>query len=198
MRFPGKRIGYVRTARWFKSIREQEKILVPFECWNTYIEENSGADVMLHLALMDCRAGDMMLLDLDAYFATPHRNRRQMFRRLIESGAGFQIVGTAIDSNGPQGEHVIAALLAGLEYQHREHSQIVKLGIERAKAAGVLVGRPSALDDTMRGRVQLLIDQGFSMRDAAVIMGVGRSTLYDAGLRTKRKGRPKKDRPKVA
>lgn len=80
-----------------------------------------------------------------------------------------------LDTASPVND-LLLAVFAWVARQERERiRERVRAGITRARAAGKKFGRPRAIVDA--GRVQQLLDQGFSLREVARKTGHSRATL---------------------
>jgi putative DNA-invertase from lambdoid prophage Rac len=81
-----------------------------------------------------------------------------------------------LDTRGPVRTLLIAILSWVAEEERRQIASRSKLGVERARRAGKVIGRPRVEVDLHRALE--LRAEGMSVKDVARAMGVPRSTLY--------------------
>jgi DNA invertase Pin-like site-specific DNA recombinase len=91
---------------------------------------------------------------------------------LTALGIGFVSLGEGIDTQTPAGRLQLQILGAIAEFERGRMTERVRLGLARAKAQGVRLGRPRR----RVARERLMAIQGMTVREAATVLGVSRST----------------------
>ena len=67
-----------------------------------------------------------------------------------------------------------------IKFQKMEHSNLIKVGQARAKAAGKKLGRPTHFNEAMGQSVRLLREQGMPIKQIAKNLEIGVGTVYKA------------------
>ena len=104
------------------------------------------------------------------------RNLRHLILLLDELqalGIGFVTLGEGIDTTSPTGRLVLHVLGAISEFERERIRERVMAGLQRARTQGKALGRPKAVVPLER----LAAVASLSLTDAAVTLGVSRSTL---------------------
>jgi putative DNA-invertase from lambdoid prophage Rac len=104
------------------------------------------------------------------------RNLRHLILLLDELqalGIGFVTLGEGIDTSTPAGKLQLHILSAIAEFERERIRERVVAGLRRAKAQGKKLGRPQATIPLDR----LATVSHLSLNDAAIALGVSRSTL---------------------
>lgn len=94
-------------------------------------------------------------------------------------GIEFVSVADAIDTSTPAGRFTFHVIAAVAELEREIIRERVRGGLHSAKRRGVRIGRPKAIVDVSRARV-LIHHDGFSVRKAAKVLGIGAATLTRA------------------
>lgn len=174
--------GYARVSTQDQHLDLQLDALRKAGCEQVFKDHGVGGvsrkRVELQAVLKKVRPGDMLIVwRLD-------RLARSMFelvnivKDLHERDVAFRSLCEYIDINSAFGELVLHILSA---IAHFERSLIVertRAGMQAARERGVKIGRPRALDDNELEEALSRIHNGRSVRDAAVELGIGTSTLY--------------------
>jgi putative DNA-invertase from lambdoid prophage Rac len=63
------------------------------------------------------------------------------------------------------------------EFERSMISERVKLGLNRAKNQGKILGRPRKLDDTEINKIREMIGYGYSIGEIATMFGVSKMTV---------------------
>ena len=92
---------------------------------------------------------------------------------LRERGIAFVTLGEGIDTSTPAGRLVAGVLASIAEFERARIQERIMAGLARARTQGRTLGRPK--QDAPTERLQAV--RGLSVRDAARILGVSRSTL---------------------
>lgn len=101
---------------------------------------------------------------------------------LRSRGVVFRSITEGLDTSTPFGRLGVTILAAVAEMERDVLLERIGAGIERSRAAG-RHGRPRTWDADQVRHARTLIDQGTSLRQAARLVGLPRSTLADALVR---------------
>lgn len=85
-----------------------------------------------------------------------------------------------LDSSTPSGRAMFGMLSVFSSFEREMISERVKSGLERAKANGKKLGRPSNMNDGLRSSIRLLRERGLGIKKIARELGVGVCTVYKA------------------
>src|SRR5207245_7757457 len=96
-------------------------------------------------------------------------------RELAALGVDLVVLDQQIDTTTPSGRLLFHVLAAIAEFERDLIRERAKAGLERAKAKGVRLGRPSAL--VPESRLQALQHQSLSVGEMARQLGVSRATV---------------------
>ncbi|MEL6688363.1 MAG: recombinase family protein [Pseudomonadota bacterium] len=107
------------------------------------------------------------MLDLVDTVTTLH-NRGISFRSLTEH----------IDLSNAVGEFILHILSAVAAFERALIIERTKAALNEAKARGVILGRPPVINGEMLREALTLLRLGMCVKDVAIQIGVGRSTLY--------------------
>ena len=116
------------------------------------------------------------------------RNLRHLILLLDDLHAlniGFVTLGEGIDTTSPTGRLVLHVLGAISEFERERIRERVMAGLQRTRSQGRRLGRPRL--EVASERLQAV--QGLTIRDAAKVLGVPRSTAQRWLTSTRRKGR---------
>jgi DNA invertase Pin-like site-specific DNA recombinase len=83
-----------------------------------------------------------------------------------------------MDTTTPSGRMIFSVFGAIGEFERNLIRDRIVAGQQRAKAAGVHIGRPSKMNDGMRSAIQLMHENGMSIRQIAKACQVGVGTVY--------------------
>lgn len=86
----------------------------------------------------------------------------------------------AIDTSTPMGKMMFSILGALGAYERELIRERVIAGLQTAKSRGVKLGRPSKMNDGMRGAIQLLRVNGMGIKQIAKELKIGIGTVYSA------------------
>lgn len=82
------------------------------------------------------------------------------------------------DLTSPAGKMTMAVISAVAEFERDLLVERTRAGLDRAKAQGKKLGRPSLLTDDQRQKVRLKRSEGLSLATLAQEFGVSRSAIY--------------------
>lgn len=83
-----------------------------------------------------------------------------------------------IDTSTPSGKMFLSMVGAFAEFERSILIERVTAGMQRAKARGKHVGRPSELTGDRRDLLLSMLDKGTTRKAMAEVLGVSRSTVY--------------------
>ena len=83
-----------------------------------------------------------------------------------------------LDSSTSSGRAMFGMLSVFSSFERELISERVKSGLERAKANGKKLGRPSNMNDGLRSSIRLLRERGLGIKKIARELGVGVCTVY--------------------
>jgi DNA invertase Pin-like site-specific DNA recombinase len=108
------------------------------------------------------------------------KNVLEVIERLIDRGVTFKSLTEQIDlSAGPMGKAMLTILAAFAELERATMIERTRAGLEAARAAGRVGGRPSSVDAKTLAKIKKLAASGdVSRSDMARVVGVSESTLY--------------------
>ncbi|AWW49449.1 recombinase family protein [Polynucleobacter paneuropaeus] len=85
-----------------------------------------------------------------------------------------------MDTTTPSGRMIFSVFGAIGEFERNLIRERVVAGQQRAKAAGVHIGRPTKMNDGMRSAIQVMHKNGMSIRQISKSCKVGIGTVYSA------------------
>jgi DNA invertase Pin-like site-specific DNA recombinase len=83
-----------------------------------------------------------------------------------------------LDTSSASGRMMFSVFGALAEFERNLIRERVMAGQQRAKAAGVKLGRPSKMNDGMRYAIKILREKGMGIKQIAKQLGVGIGTVY--------------------
>jgi len=83
-----------------------------------------------------------------------------------------------MDTSTPSGRMVFSVFGAIGEWEKNLIKERVRAGINRARAKGVKMGRPSKMNEGLKSAIQLLRQKGMGIKQIAKECGVGIGTVY--------------------
>ena len=95
-------------------------------------------------------------------------------------GIDLFLLQNGIDTTTPSGRAMFGMLSVFSSFEREMISERVKSGLERAKAEGKTLGRPSNMNDGLRSSIRLLRERGLGIKKIARELGVGVCTVYKA------------------
>lgn len=175
-------IGLVRVSTDKQNTRRQREALEPI-CWKVFEEKTSGklatADRPVLLAALEhVRPGDMLAVqEVD-------RLGRNLLEGLIVLNDLFQRgVAVKVLDGIAAGEHTQRSLILDIavalsEDRRRDIIAKTQNGLEAARRAGRVGGRPSVVDEDKRAAIHARRARGESIRTIATGLGISVGTVH--------------------
>jgi DNA invertase Pin-like site-specific DNA recombinase len=166
--------GYARVSTDGQTLASQEAALMQAGAAKVFAERVSGASVAnrpaLARALKTLGEGDVLLVSRLDRLARSTRDLLNVLDAVCKAGAGFRSLADAwADTTTPHGRLMLTVLGGLAEFERELIRARTGEGRMRAKALGVHVGRPPALDAHQR--------TGESLTDIAGTFGVSHTTI---------------------
>ena len=178
-------LGYARVSTDGQDLSNQRADLHAAGCSRIYAEKITGtrrerpelARLLDHL-----RAGDVVTVARLDRLARSTRDLLDIAERIHAVGAGLRSLAEPwADTTTPAGRMVLTVFAGIAEFERSLIIDRTKHGREAAKARGVKFGPRPTLTPAQIAHARELIDQsGRTVKDAAALLGVHRSTLYRA------------------
>lgn len=174
-------IGYARVSTHDQTTDPQTDALTGAACERIFVETASGAlrdRPRLTDALDYMRPGDVLVV---AKLDRLGRSLSHLIETLADLDArqiGFRSLTEGIDTTTAAGRLLTHILGAIAQFERDLIIERTHAGLAAARARGRTGGRPAALTPDQATAARALIAAGRSVGQAAVAVGVGRSTLY--------------------
>lgn len=178
-------LGYARVSTDDQDVSRQRAELQAAGCARIYAEAISGAKLNrpeLARLLDHLRPGDVVTVTRLDRLARSTRDLLEVAERIQSAGAGLRSLAEPwADTTTPAGRMVLTVFAGIAEFERTLIIDRTRSGREAAKARGVKFGPPPALTPAQLAHARELIEQrGRTVKEAAGLLGVHRSTLYRA------------------
>jgi DNA invertase Pin-like site-specific DNA recombinase len=178
----GALIGYARVSTNGQLLDRQERQLAEAGCQRVFADKLSGRTAT-RPGLDDClaylRPGDTFVVTRLDRLSRSLQDLITLVADLRRRGVGFKSLHEALDTTNPGGRLVFHVFASLAEFIRELIVEGTKEGLDAARARGVRLGRPPALDsEQIRHARQLLTEPDNSVASIARLLGVSRSTLY--------------------
>ncbi|MBI1492032.1 recombinase family protein [Halocynthiibacter styelae] len=176
------KIGYARVSTGEQSVEAQVDALKAAGCEKIFREVASGAKndrPVLKQALDYLRSGEDTLVTykLDRVARSlPHLI--EIMEHLKSRDVGFQSLTEEINTNSAGGKLLFHIMGAIAEFERDLIRERTNAGLQAARKAGRVGGRPRVMDDHKIIAARSLLDQGTPVKDVAMAIGVSVPTLY--------------------
>lgn len=175
--------GYARVSTEDQNLAMQLTALKKAGCTKLFKDEVTGAHVnrpALTRCLKTLEPGDTLIVwKLDRLGRSLH-DLIHMLDGFKQQGIKFRSLTEAIDTETPTGRAMWQMIDVLAELERSWITERTRAGVKAAQKRGVKFGRKLKLTPDRLAQAQRLIQRGTTPTEAARIMGVGRSTLYDA------------------
>lgn len=178
-------LGYARVSTDDQDLTLQRDHLRAAGCNKLFAEKVSGARRVrpeLDRMLDHLRPGDVVTVTRLDRLARSTRDLLDISERIRNCGAGLRSLAEPwADTTSPAGRMVMTVFAGIAEFERSLILERTRTGREAAKARGVQFGPRPALTKAQIDHARRLIDQDdFTVKAAAELLGVHRSTLYRA------------------
>lgn len=180
--------GYARVSTEGQTLAGQEAALREAGAAKVFAEKVSGAATnrkALGRALAGLEPGDILLVTRLDRLARSTRDLLNILAAIGEAGAGFRSLADAwADTTTAHGRLMLTVLGGLAEFERDLIRARTSEGRTRAKARGVHMGRPPALNRDQRREARLRRDAGEALTDIARTFGVSHTTISRLAART--------------
>ena len=173
--------GYARVSTDGQSVAAQIDALTSAGAAKVFQETASGAKTdrrELARLLARLEAGDVVLVARLDRLASSTRDLLNTLATITERGAGFRSLGDAwADTTTPHGRLMLTVLGGLAEFERELILSRTRDGRERAKAAGVHMGRKPKLTPYQQQEAKARLEAGETTRSVARSYNVAHSTI---------------------
>ncbi len=178
--------GYARVSTDGQTLTAQEAALREAGATKVFAEKVSGATTngrkALARALAALGPGDILLVTRLDRLARSTRDLLNTLDTVAKAGAGFRSLADAwADTTTPHGRLMLTVLGGLAEFERELIRARTGEGRVRAKARGVHMGRPPALNADQRREALARRENGEALTDIARTFGVSHTTIGRLG-----------------
>lgn len=169
--------GYARVSTEGQTLAGQEVQLTEAGAAKVFSEKISGANAAnrkaLTKALATLREGDVLVVTRLDRLARSTRDLLNVLDTIAKAGAGFKSLADGwADTTTPHGRLMLTVLGGLAEFERELIRSRTGEGRERAKARGVHMGRPAALNRDQQREALARREAGDALTDIARTFGV--------------------------
>jgi DNA invertase Pin-like site-specific DNA recombinase len=174
--------GYARVSTDGQTLVGQEAQLMEAGAAKVYAEKISGASAgnrkALGRAMATLGPGDVLLVTRLDRLARSTRDLLNILDTIAKAGAGFKSLADAwADTTTAHGRLMLTVLGGLAEFERELIRARTSEGRKRAKARGIHMGRPPALNRDQRREALARRDAGETLTDIARTFGVSHTTI---------------------
>jgi DNA invertase Pin-like site-specific DNA recombinase len=173
--------GYARVSTDGQTLTAQDAALREAGCAKVFAEKASGVKTdrkALAQALKALRDGDVLVVTRLDRLARSTRDLLNTLDAIAKAGAGFKsLADTWADTTTPHGRLMLTVLGGLAEFERSLILARTSEGRVRAKARGVHMGRPSALNRDQQREALARREAGEALTDIARTYGVSHTTI---------------------
>ena len=174
--------GYARVSTEGQTLAGQEAQLTEAGAAKVFSEKISGASAGNRKALTKVlgilKPDDVLLVTRLDRLARSTRDLLNILDTVAKVGAGFRsLADTWADTTTPHGRLMLTVLGGLAEFERELIKSRTGEGRKRAKARGVHMGRPSALNPSQRREALARREAGEALTDIARTFGVSHTTI---------------------
>lgn len=178
-------LGYARVSTDDQELANQRAELTAAGCSRLFAEKITGTrrDRPELTRLLDhLRPGDVVTVTRLDRLARSTRDLLDIAEQIQAAGAGLRSLAEPwADTTSPAGRMVLTVFAGIAEFERSLIIDRTRSGRQAAKAKGVKFGPPPTLTPEQIAHARALVDQeGRTVKEAAALLGVHRSTLYRA------------------
>jgi putative DNA-invertase from lambdoid prophage Rac len=153
---------------------ERKRVIAETVSGSSSIDQRPG-----FLRLLDrLEAGDVLVVTKLDRLGRNAIDVLQTVARLEATGVRVHCLALGgVDLTSPAGKMTMGVIAAVAQFERDLIIERTQAGLERAKAAGRVLGRPAVLDDLQRASVRAALDSGGSIAGVARHHGVSRQTV---------------------
>lgn len=176
------KVGYARVSTRDQDAAMQAEALREAGCDRIFEETASGAQKdrpELKRAIDYVRAGDVLVVWKLDRLARSLKQLIETVEELERRSIGFVSITENIDTTTPGGRLIFHVFGALAEFERELIRERTNAGLKSAKARGVKLGRPKALEGEALNVAKALLKSGdMTATQVAEHVGVSRATLY--------------------
>lgn len=178
-------LGYARVSTDAQDLTNQRAELTAVGCTKIFSEKLTGAqrDRPELMRMLDhLRPGDVVTVTRLDRLARSTRDLLDIAESIQAAGAGLRSLAEPwADTTSPAGRMVLTVFAGIAEFERSLIIDRTRSGRKAAIARGVKFGpRPTLTSDRLDHARQLIHRDGRTVKEAAALLGVHRSTLYRA------------------
>ena len=178
-------LGYARVSTDDQELANQRAELTAAGCSRLFAEKITGTrrDRPELARLLDhLRTGDVVTVTRLDRLARSTRDLLDIAEQIQAAGAGLRSLAEPwADTTSPAGRMVLTVFAGIAEFERSLIIDRTRSGRQAAKDKGVKFGPPPTLTPEQIAHARALVDQeGRTVKEAAALLGVHRSTLYRA------------------
>ncbi len=174
------KLGYARVSTGEQDTQAQQAALAAVGCERVFVEVGSGGRwnrPELHRLLDHLRPGDTLVVWKLDRLSRSLKDLLLLLERIDRAGAAFQSITEAVDTATAAGRMLMQLLGTFAEFERSMLRERTQAGLQAARAAGRVGGRPRALSETQEREIAALLAAGRTAADTARLVGVSRSTI---------------------
>src|SRR5262249_53279312 len=179
--------GYARVSTGGQDLTLQKQALLAAGCERVYPEKISGVRLrrpQLERLKADLLPGDVVIVTRLDRLARSALDLLHTVDAITRAGAEFRSLADAwCDTTTPHGKLILTVLAGLAEFERSLIMERTQAGIEKARALGVLFGRPVKLNPRQRRIIAERYAKGETMKALAEEFGVSEPTVW-RGLRS--------------
>jgi DNA invertase Pin-like site-specific DNA recombinase len=173
-------VGYARVSTTDQDLSIQLAALTGVGCEKVFCEKRSGTSVAGRDELADAlswiRDGDTLVITRLDRLARSMPDLYEIVGKLDERGCALKVIQQPeINTDTTYGKLLLSILGAFAAFETDLRKERQKEGIKRARVSGDNMGRPQKVDPV---RVRRLAVEGYSVADAAKMLGCHRATVH--------------------
>jgi DNA invertase Pin-like site-specific DNA recombinase len=182
---PSRILAYARVSTRDQDPQLQLDALAKFNPDDTYVDRGVSGKLAsrpeLERLLADLREGDTLLVWKFDRLGRDTRNLLALVDELTARGVAINSITDKVDTSGAMGRAMLTIMSAFAQLERDQLSERTLAGLEVAREAGRLGGRPPKLTPEKVAKARLLMASGdHTMTDIADMLHVSRPTLYRA------------------